>query len=703
MTIFGLHWIDFGIVLFYFGFVLWLGDRARRRMKTSEDFFIAGRKIGRVYQFFLNLGTSTSSDQAVVVSREIYRQGIGGMWIQYLVLFLTPFYWFTVWFFRRIRLVTIGDFFELRFKSRFLAGAFAAFSLIMAVIGIGVGYMVAAKTMMALTPKPESRYTVEERRSVEQFREFNRLRQQAGAGSALTAGEKARFDELSERFKRGELRAFISYTDPATIYAIYAIVVALYTMMGGFVAAVIADVIQGILIITFSLLLIPLGLAKVGGFSGLHAAIPDHMFFLFGSTAMGEYAWYTILAMSLANLVSIVASAPGMATAGSAKDETAARVGMIGGMFFKRFIMIFWALTGLLAIALYSNMLHDPDLIWGYMTRDLLFPGAIGLMLAGVLAGKMSSLAATCVANSALVVQNLYRPFAPGQPDRHYLNAGRAMIVVSVIGGAATALYIDNLLELYKYFISIPAIFGAAIWLGFVWRRLTRSAVIIQVFVCLAIYAVIPNVFQNLDWVRTHPRFILETQSRPISISTGATTEDVSAGRAARVGEVIHKTGVEEASAVFFEQVVRRDPADPNSPKIGMGRFHAEIWVLSWLGIDLTRYSKAQLSAARFLFDALFPFLLLFIFSIFSRPVPKQDLDQFFSRLRTPVQPTPELERQALAEAECDFDKHEAKKLWPGSNWEIYRPGWSDIIGFGGCWILVGVIIFLLWVMVSIR
>jgi SSS family solute:Na+ symporter len=703
MTIFGLHWIDFGIVLFYFGFVLWLGDRARRRMKTSEDFFIAGRKIGRVYQFFLNLGTSTSSDQAVVVSREIYRQGIGGMWIQYLVLFLTPFYWFTVWFFRRIRLVTIGDFFELRFKSRFLAGAFAAFSLIMAVIGIGVGYMVAAKTMMALTPKPESRYTVEERRSVEQFREFNRLRQQAAAGSALTAGEKARFDELSERFKRGELRAFISYTDPATIYAIYAIVVALYTMMGGFVAAVIADVIQGILIITFSLLLIPLGLAKVGGFSGLHAAIPDHMFFLFGSTAMGEYAWYTIFAMSLANLVSIVASAPGMATAGSAKDETAARVGMIGGMFFKRFIMIFWALTGLLAIALYSNMLHDPDLIWGYMTRDLLFPGAIGLMLAGVLAGKMSSLAATCVANSALVVQNLYRPFAPGQPDRHYLNAGRAMIVVSVIGGAATALYIDNLLELYKYFISIPAIFGAAIWLGFVWRRLTRSAVIIQVFVCLAIYAVIPNVFQNLDWVRTHPRFILETQSRPISISTGATTEDVSAGRAARVGEVIHKTGVEEASAVFFEQVVRRDPADPNSPKIGMGRFHAEIWVLSWLGIDLTRYSKAQLSAARFLFDALFPFLLLFIFSIFSRPVPKQDLDQFFSRLRTPVQPTPELERQALAEAECDFDKHEAKKLWPGSNWEIYRPGWSDIIGFGGCWILVGVIIFLLWVMVSIR
>jgi SSS family solute:Na+ symporter len=703
MTIFGLHWIDFAIVILYFLFVLWLGDRARRRMKTSEDFFIAGRRIGKTYQFFLNLGTSTSSDQAVVVSREIYRQGIGGMWIQYLVLFLTPFYWFTTFFFRRVRLVTIGDYFEKRFKSCFLAGAFAAFSLVMAVIGIGVGYMVAAKTMMALTPKPEIRYNLEERRSVEQFREYNALRRRNESGPALTSAENARYQELSERLKRGELRAFISYTDPATIYAIYAVIVAVYTMMGGFVAAVITDVIQGILIITFSLLLIPLGLAKAGGFAGLHAAVPDHMFLLFGSTAMGEYAWYTILAMSLANLVSIIASAPGMATAGSAKDEMTARVGMIGGMYFKRFIMIFWALTGLLAVALYSNQLHDPDLIWGYMTRDLLFPGAIGLMLAGVLAGKMSSLAATCVANSALVIQNLYRPFTRQRSDRHYLNAGRAMIVVSIVGGAATALYIDNLLELFKYFISIPAIFGAAIWLGFIWRRLTKWAVILQVFLCFAIYAVIPNVFQNLEWARTNPRFVVETQPRAVNMAVAATAEDVAAGRAAKVGERISKNQIEEASAVFFEQVARRDPADPKSPKIGLGRFNAEVWVLSWLGIDFTRFSKAQLSAARFFFDALFPFIALFLFSFFTRPLAKDDLDRFFASLRTPVQPTAEMERQALADAVRDFEKYEKEKIWPRSNWEIYKPGWQDVLGFGGSWLLVGVIIFLLWLMVNLR
>jgi len=35
--------------------------------------------------------------------------------------------------------------------------------------------------------------------------------------------------------------------------------------------------------------------------------------------------------------------------------------------------------------AIYADRLHDPDLIWGVMTRDLLWPGAVGLMLVGVL------------------------------------------------------------------------------------------------------------------------------------------------------------------------------------------------------------------------------------------------------------------------------------------------------------------------------
>jgi SSS family solute:Na+ symporter len=701
MTIFGLHWLDFAIVVAFVLTVLWLGRRAQRRTKNAEDFYVAGRRLGKFYQFFLNLGTSTNADQAIVVSREVYRQGIGGMWIQYLVLFLTPFYWFTTGFFRRVRLVTIGDFFSERFKSKFLGAAFAVFTLFMAFLGNGVGYMVAAKTMMALTPKPAAKYTAQEKTSVDLFYEYQTLREKAAAG--LTADEQKRFDELAERSKRDELRSLISYTDPVVIYSIYTAIVAVYTMMGGFLAAAITDVIQGVLLTTFSIMLIPIALSRIGGFAGLHAAVPDFMFRLFGSATTSEYAWYTILAMVLSNLVSIIAVASGMQTAGSAKNETTARVGMIGGMFFKRFIMIFWALTGLLAIGLYSGRLHDPDLIWGHMTMDLLFPGAIGLMMAGILSAKMSSLAGSSVSYSALFIRNLYQPFVKPKSDRHLINVGRAAIAVTLVGGVGVALFIGNLLDMFKYFISLPAIFGAAIWLGFTWRRVTKAAVIIQIFICFAVYAVIPNLFQSMEWARTRPGFLRQTRPQVLTISTKALREDVEAGRASTVGEMIRKQHVNPPAGIFFENVALTDPANPDSPRIGIGRFQAEIWVLSWTGMDFSGFSKAQLNAVRFGFDALFPFLLLFLLSAVTRAVPKEDLDRFFAKVHTPVQPTPEAEEKALRHAVEHYHEIEKKKLRPGSSWEFMRPVKTDVLGFCGSWLLVGVIILLLWLMVNIK
>jgi len=681
--------------------ILWLGKRVASRTHDTNEFFLAGRKLGKFYQFFLNFGCSTNADQAVAVSREIYRQGIGGMWIQFLVLFLTPFYWFTTLFFRRVRLTTIGDYYTERFRSPFLGGSYAVFILLLSLLGGGVGYMVAAKTMMAMTPKTIEACTIEERRSIEEFHEFKQLKSEMSDG--LTPTKQRRYEELNEKSKLGELKSFASYTSPIWFYFIYAIVVGIYTMLGGFRAAAITDSIQGILIIIFSAILIPVGLVKVGGFSGLHATVPDYMFELFGSATMSEYAWYTILAMVIANLVSIVAVAAGMQTAGSAKNEMTARFGMIVGMFTKRILMIFWALAGLLAIGIYAGQLHDPDLIWGYMSKDLLIPGAIGLMLVGILAANMSSLDASSVSYAALFIRNLYKPFFPDKSEQHYLFVGRITIGVTLLGGIGVAMFVDNLLELFKYIISVPAIFGASIWLGFLWRRVSKLAVIIQVFICILIYTVIPNVFQGIDAVKNNPSFTKETSVQTVVISTEALAEDVEAGRAQTVGQAIEKQHIIEPVGIYFDKVARTDPKDPNSPKVGIGRFHAELWVLSWFGIDFSDFAKSQLVATRFYFDALFPFVLLFLISFVTKPVIKPELDRFFAKMHTPVQDTPELEQKALAAAYANPEMYEKDKILPGSSWEILKPGKMDYIGFFGSWALVGVVIFLLWVMVSIK
>lgn len=701
MTIFGLHILDVFVILTYVVVILWIGHRASKGTKDTSDFYLAGRKLGRVYQFFLNFGCSTNADQAVAVSREIYRQGIGGMWIQFLVLFLTPFYWFTTYFFRRVRLTTIGDFFTERFDSRMLGGSYAIFILLVSILGGGVGFMVAGKTFMALTPKTMEECSVEERQSILEFREYQELRDRQDEG--FTTDDRLRYEELNEKSKRGELRSFASHTNPVVFYLIFALIVGIYTMMGGFRAAAITDSIQGVLIVIFSFILIPLGLSKIGGFSGLHAAVPDYMFDLFGSGTLSDYGWYTILAMVIANLVSIVAVSTGMQTSGSAKDEMTARFGMIVGMYFKRFIMIFWALAGLLAIGLYSGQLHDPDLIWGYMTRDLLVPGAIGLMLVGILAANMSSLDAASVSYSALFIRNLYEPLRPGRSEEHYLAVGRIAIGATLVGGVLVAVLVNDLLELFKYAISIPAIFGAAIWLGFTWRRLTKHAVAIQVVICIVIYAIIPNLFTSLNATKYSERLLIETDPRIVVVETEALREDVDEGRARRVGEIITKEHRIEPAGVYFEQVARIDPGDPDSPKVGLGRFHAELWVMSWFGIDFQRMPRSWLVAFRFFFDALFPFLLLFLFSRLTKPVPGELTDRFYAKMHTPVQPTPEEEEAALEAAYRDPEMYENQKMFPGTQWELLKWTRMDYLGFFGSWVLVGVIIVLLWLMVSIR
>ena len=701
MTLLGLHPLDVAILLGYLIVIIWIGKRVGAQTRDRAEFFLAGRRLGKFYQFFLNFGTSTNADQAVAVSREIYRQGIGGMWIQFLVLFITPFYWFQTLFFRRVRLTTIGDYFTERFQSPFLGGSFAVFILLVSIIGGGAGFMVAGKTFMAVTPKAETEWTDKERHDVQTFLEYNELTERLEED--LTTDERNRWEELDERRKLGQLRSLISHTNPLVFYAIFAFVVSIYTMLGGFRAAAITDVIQGIFIVLFSLILIPLGLNKIGGFEGLHATVPSFMFDLFGSAALSDYGWYTILAMILANLVSIIAVATGMQTAGSARDENTARFGMIGGMFFKRFIMLFWALAGLLAIGLYAGDLHDPDLIWGYMTHDLLAPGAIGLMMVGVLAANMSTLDATAVSYSALFIRNLYEPLRPNQSEAHYLLVGRLLIPVTLVGGIAVAVLVDDLLELFRYVISVPAIFGAAIWLGFIWRGLTRMAVILQVAICVVIYLVVPNLFATMDWSRHHSEFLQETQARVVEVQEPAIAVDVEAGRAAQVGDLITKSREIPRSAIFFDAVAREDPADPSSARVGVGRFNAEVWVLSWLGFDFRDTPRSWLIALRFYFAALFPFVLLFLFSALTIPVQTQALDRFFAKLHTPVQPTPEGDASALESAYARPRQFDSEKLFPNSGWEIMKPMKMDYIGFGGSWVLVGVIVFLLWMMVNIR
>ncbi|MBN2288637.1 MAG: sodium:solute symporter family protein, partial [Candidatus Glassbacteria bacterium] len=408
---FGMHWLDFTVITVYMLLVAGIGYWTMRGIRGTEDFFLGGRRFGKVFSIFLQFGAGTSSDMPVSVARESFRNGMSGVWAVLLWLFITPFYWIIGPWYRRLRLVTIGDYFAERFDSKPMGAAYALFSVFYFMYYIAIGLTAVGKTVEVLTPRPESSYTAQQAQSVADYHRYRELEGLRLEGGELQQGAEEEYRVLRDSYRLGELRSGYSYISSRLAVPLIALVIMFYCVLGGLKAAVITDFIQGVLIIFLSFVIIPFGLIRVGWFPGLHERVPEYMFNLLGSPVASEYTALYIFSIVLINLVGIVVQPHIIQTGGGAAvDEMSARVGLCYGNYLKRFCTIGWALVGVLGFALYASEVSDPDMIWGYTTRQLLAPGLVGLMIAAMLAAIMSSADAFMVSGSALFTMNIYRP-----------------------------------------------------------------------------------------------------------------------------------------------------------------------------------------------------------------------------------------------------------------------------------------------------
>ncbi len=674
-----------------------IGRYARRKIKNTSDFFQGGRSFGKVLTGFLNFGNMVSADQAAGVTREIYRQGLSGVWFQNLVLFITPFYWFSSVLQRRARYVAPGDIYEHRFESKFLSGLFAVYLLLSAIYGSSIGYLITGKTMQAVMIKPATECTTEELHSVAMYSEMKQLESRESGGKLDNVSvERLRY--LHELSKRGDIVSSISYLDLTTFYLIYGCITAAYIIMGGLFAAAFTDVLQGFMIFFLSTALIPVGLHALGGFQGLHQRVPDAMFDLFGSSVASNYTWYFVLTMVIVNLVGLAPR--NFTVGGSAKDDSAARIGMVGGAFAKRLLIIGWALTGMIAIALYGGTLSDATFIWGTMTNDLLGTGFVGLMIASVLAANMASKAGSSLEWSAAFTKNILLPIKPHTTERTQLLVGRIVIFCVLIGGIGFAYIADDIFVVFKYVLSIGTVIGPSLWLVYFWRRLTTKAVIVQMCLSLLVTVVLPNVVPIFPAARTSVAMLAETHERSEIVTIRAKQKDVADGNAIRIGQEIQKHIIAPAVPIYFEKIERIVPTDSSSSKIGVGTFKAELWLLTLIGFNFTNYSKAGLDTAAFAFDVIIPFIILFFVSLLTRRNSEHVLREFYARVHTPAIADGAADAIEVRKRIDDPELVERQKLFPHTNWEFWKPTRTDITGFILCWVGVAVIILLyVWIM----
>ncbi len=693
MTFLGLHWIDGLIIVAYIIAVLAIGHGLSHGVKGQGDFFLGGRSLGKWFQFFLSFGSMADPGQATTTSSSVYRQGAGGAWLALITLFLTPYYWFLNVWFRRVRLTTTAEMFEDRFGKRFLGSLYASTTIIIIIVSIAGGNVVALKTLQPLMVKAPAAYSPVEAQKVANFHEFTELRQQRAAG-ALPVAQAERYDVLKNYYDRGELQPYVTYLNPLMFYLVSTGLVAIFVMLGGLKASAMVDAVQAILVILISVILIPFGLAKLGGTEGLHQKVPEVMFNLFGGGAMSEYTWYSIGALLLVQFLGISSSTANMTVAGSAKDEFAARIGAVTGGFSKRFVTIAWAYCGLIALALFGPGLSDPDQVWGLLTKTLLPVGLVGVMIIGILGGKLALLGAQSVVMAGLVVKNLYEPLFPGKSEKHYMLVARLSVPVALGLGIIIGLYLNSVIALLKFAIVFLVIWGVPITMIFVWRRLTEKAVRVEVFTMLFLICVLPWTVPNIPALARSESLTLMTNGRLITVHGLATADDVAAGRAKALRDPVPLTVRTEPVSVFFEEgVVRLNPEDPNSPKTGRGLFRAEVWLISLLGVDVAGFSSAQLMTTRYLVDALLPILILVVVSLLTQPADPARVAKFYARMKTPVGKTLEEDAQEVEASYANPTRYDHTKLFPGTNWEFTKWNRQDALGFIACCALVGFIL----------
>jgi len=272
----GLKVIDWAVIIIYLIGITFIGLWAVKKVRSAASFFIGDRKFGKVMMAFFMFGSGTHSDQAVSVAAKTYHVGASGIWYQWLWLFVTPFFWLIAPFFRRMRAVTTGDYFEIRY-GRSVSGLYAAMGILPLLVAIGV----------------------------------------------MLKGSGAMVEAVSG----GAVNSNLAVIAMTVMFVIYGVA-------GGLSAAIATNFVQGLLTIVLSFLILPFALVEVGGMSGLRQSIaqlstanPD-MPDMLSLVSPGEINLFFIIVIAFNALVGWVTMPETMANCAAGKTEMEGRIGV---------------------------------------------------------------------------------------------------------------------------------------------------------------------------------------------------------------------------------------------------------------------------------------------------------------------------------------------------------------------------------------
>ena len=456
-TGFPLSWIDYLIMIIYFGFVLGIGWALKRFMKDANAFLEAGRSmpawVAGLAFISTNLGalevmgmTGSGAKYGMLTTHFYWVGAIPAM--VFLAIFMMPFYYGS-------KARSVPEYLKLRFDEK-TRGLNAILFAVMTILASGISMYALAILM-----------------------------------------EKV----LGWNF---HLSLLLS-----------AAIVLGYTYLGGLSSAIYNEVLQFFIIVIGLLPIVFLSLKDLGGWSGLQEQLAP----IVSSKGYASDAWTTTwkyTGSARANPLGVewygILAGLGFVLsfgywctnflivqrAMSAKSTTAARNTPLIGALPKMFIPFLIIIPGIAALVLMNlpeKNFHLPlneagQPIWDYtiimLLKQYLPSGVLGLGITALLASFMSGMAGNVSAFNTVWTYDIYqsyiRPVSGNKAadEKHYLRMGRLATIFGVIisiGAAYLASMFGNIMDfLQTIFSMINAPLFAVIFLGMFWKRTTGHA-----------------------------------------------------------------------------------------------------------------------------------------------------------------------------------------------------------------------------------
>lgn len=273
------------------------------------------------------------------------------------------------------------------------------------------------------------------------------------------------------------------------------LITALYTIFGGMKSVLYTSVLQTPILLLGSLIILVLGLKELGGWDQMMSICSqvkvneygdtmtnlirdnrDAQFpwlgALIGSAVIGFWYWCTDQFIVQRVL--------------SGKNERESRRGTIFGAYLKLLPVFLFLIPGMIAFALHQQSgSFLPLLANGNLNTDAAFPtlvakllpaGVKGLIVCGILAALMSSLASLFNSSAALFTIDFYQRYRPNTDPKKLVRIGQAATVVIVALGILWIPIMRSIGDvLYLYLQDVQSVLApgiaAAFLMGICWKR----------------------------------------------------------------------------------------------------------------------------------------------------------------------------------------------------------------------------------------